>query len=202
MNIDTCSQYKKETDKTWQDKWNNFSDRYECTFYLSSIAACLFVISSNCENKKQEEVSKFIYEQILDLGDWLISKDVNVPLVLIVFDINWQEEWKALSGTQEWLRGQFSIQSVASKDEAMSRLEQILDEKIPDTEEVQPKSDVLLAKEIETKLSDSKVKLTDKQRKILQQIAFEIVSPNAIYRLDEWENKLSADYQQLLEGKR
>jgi len=201
INYDKYSQYKKGTDKAWHDKWSDFSEQSECVFYLSSVAACLFVNFSNSENKTLEEISKFIYEQILDLGDWLASKDVKVPLVLIVYDEKFRGAWEMLSGDQEWLRGQFSIQPVANEEEAVSRLGQILDERIPETEEVQPKSDILLAKEIGAKSSDSKGKLKEGQKKLLQQISIEIVSPNAIYRLDEWENKLSTEYKHLLEGK-
>ena len=207
MSIDIYTQYeiKTELPDFWQANWKNYENQYEWKVYLSSIAVCLFLRSINGKNEnqdeKQDETFMFIHDQILDLGDWFISKGVKVPLVLVVYDPNFQEIWQERAGEQEWLRGQFSIQPVTTEDEALSRLKQVLDEKIPDIVEVQPKSDDLLAKEIEARLSDVKVKLKEEQRKLLQQIASEIINPGVVYRLDEWGKKLDADYQQLLEGK-
>jgi len=187
----------------WRKSWKNTQIKYDLSVYRSHVAACLLL--GNTDVEQSEELPKgffeFLRDRSLELVDWFFSQGYRLPLVVIVQNEKHYPELKALAGDQEFLRSQFSIQPVKSASGAEKVLRASLVPEFDEIEEVFPKTDEQLSKELATKLSDPSIRLADMQRELLEQVRSALRTSSAEHHLNDWEKGLEKDYQSMLEGK-
>ncbi|NCC60349.1 MAG: hypothetical protein EOM12_05295 [Verrucomicrobiae bacterium] len=198
MNIELISYKINENDlpgqwiKEWKDAGIDFS------LSRSSSSLCLYLKLGNCK-LDFNELKNRMRDQVLDIGDWSASKGYRLPLVCVVESKN-DEDWRKLSGDQEWLQGQWSLQSTRDEKHSRALLELFLCESMADVGEVQPKTDMLLSKEIEKALASHDFESNDLQREILSNISESIVNPQAVAKLEAWEQEITKEYEAIMEG--
>jgi hypothetical protein len=187
----------------WRSNWKDF----ECyKVYLSDICACLCIETDSIKiaGNLHEDWPSLIREQVLDLGDWLSSQGIRMPLVLVMFDEFFTDrqnykKWRECAGNQEWLRGNFSIQLIRQKAELERRLEHLLDAAVEEILEIEQKNDIGLAKEVFSVIAGDR-KMSAEQTILLEKIANEIQNLGITQRMNEWNAQLEKDYIDLMEG--
>ncbi|GEM_PF-6106569 len=184
----------------WRKSWENVQIKYNWRVYRSHIAACLLLSDFDQNEELSKDFFDFLRDRSLELVDWFLSQGYRLPLVVILQNEKHYPELKALAGDQEFLRSQFSIQPVRSASDAEKVLRVSLDPDFDEIEEVFPKTDEQLAKELATKLDDSSIKMEDMQRKLLQQVRDALRTSSAEHHLTDWEQGLEYDYRNILEG--
>ena len=202
--VGTCLIDSNMLPEIWKESWEHVACSYKV--YLSDICACLCIEtdSSKIAENLHENWPSLIREQVLDLGDWLSSQGIRMPLVLVLVDEFFTDgenyrKWRDYAGNQEWLRGNFSVQLIRQKAELARRLEHLLDSEVEEILEIEQKNDIGLAKELFS-LIKGDLRISTEQTILLEKIANEIQNPGSVQRLNEWNVQLEKDYVDLMEG--
>jgi hypothetical protein len=170
--------------------------------YRSNISLCLYVKLPSGEKSPALEIIKdLIRDHALDIGDWSSYNNHSLPLICVIQCSNGEwRQWRQISGDQEWLRGQLSLQIVDSEQDAKQRLDLLLNDTFTDIPDVQPMNDKALAKKLTDVANDEKRKLSSEQRELLKVITQGLDSSYAQSFLDPWESGLLVNYKGILGG--
>lgn len=156
---------------------------------------CLFVALSKL-GEFSVELADFLRDQILDIGDHFRFKGFKLPRVLFlkVAEENFQE-WRKISGDQEWIRADFSIQVISEMDDETERLELLVSDSLISTPEFQPLNDDTLVR----KLNEKKNTIQDNPKKLeaLTEIAESLSQKSPMTHLDLWLKNLEDDFKKL-----
>ncbi len=191
--IDISNCVSEEWRNAWKDKLHA-----EVQSYASETCICLHVVLSTDQLERDK-----LRDQVLDFGDWSVSRGFRRPLacVLEMKDCDDTNDWRADSGDQEWLRGQFSLQVAADKQDAQQRLLCLLENDPPAVDELRPKSDTALASALMSILKDPPRKQTEQQAELLRMTANSLrESARTVQLLSEWNDSLLADHSSISKG--
>lgn len=204
MTTDTNKRYllpKNLLPDFWIKNWDEKLSGCQWNAYISNVGACITLERNDSASLNFKNTSKLAREQVLDFTDWLATKGWRMPVVFIVLAEGMDfGDWMLLSGDQEWLRAQFSIQVCRTRDGFMKRIKTVLGEGFDTAVEVEPKEDKVLSEEISRLLASEKVKLDSNVRQILNRFEQALLKADGLELLRKWEQDLATDYEKLMRG--